>query len=550
MTINKVFYISLLTLLLASCGGSRKAPQGQNPYQRKPITEVSQQQLDIQGLIIDASAKQSIGNNEEALALYRKVLATDPSEAGAWYQAGKIMMQKGWLDSALHYTLQARHLDDSNVWYALQLAHIYDLRHDSRQLVATWEEIIGQHPSVLDYYYNLANTHIKNNDYAKAIEVLDRFEKRYGVSEEVSMQKQRLWGALGKPEKAREELERLAAAAPNETRYNAILAEGYMQEKNYKKALHYYNQILAHNPDDEYIHISLAQCHLLMGDRRNAYSHLRQGLRNPAIDCKTRILYAGEMLRDEKFFAEYSHPLFLLIDTLAADCPPTAGHAYAYGIMLASQERYAEAAVQFRNYLATDSSQYEAWENLMYCVNQTPDHEEELLDIARRATKLFPLHAQPYFIQSRILFYNEKTDEALPLLERLERLAAGKDDLMAETCYMLAECYKSKGDTARAITYYEKVLRIWKDNPYALNSYAYTLAEQGRDLDHAADMAQQALQKMPDDPNILDTYAWILFRQGRCPEALVQMEKAIRNMKEESQTLRDHYDTIKQQCQK
>ena len=85
---------------------------------------------------------------------------------------------------------------------------------------------------------------------------------------------------------------------------------------------------------------------------------------------------------------------------------------------------------------------------------------------------------------------------------------------------------------------------------YALNAYAYTLAEQGRDLDHAADMAQQALQKMPDDPNILDTYAWILFRQGRCPEALVQMEKAIRNMKEESQTLRDHYDTIKQQCQK
>ena len=550
MRINKVSYILLLSLLLAACGGSRKAPQGPSPYQRKPIAEVTQQQLATQGLIIDASAQQAIGNANEALALYRQVLGTDPAEAAAWYQAGKIMMQKGWLDSALHYTLQACRLDDTNVWYSLQLARLYELRHDSKQLIATWEGIVGRHPSVLDYYYNLANAYIHNNDINKAVETLDRFEKRYGVSEEVSMQKQRLWSAVGRPDKAREELERLAAAAPNEVRYNAILAEGYMQEKNYKKALHYYNQILAHNPDDENIHISLAQCHLLMGNRASAYSHLRQGLRNPAIDCKTRILYAGEMMKDEKFFAEYSRPLFLLVDTLAADCPPTAGHAYAYGIMLASQERYAEAAVQFRHHLATDSSQYGSWENLMYCVNKLPDHEEELLGIARRAAKLFPLHVQPYYIQGSILFYKEKHDEALPLLERCERLATGNDDLMAETCYMLADCHKSLGDTSHAIVYYEKVLRYWSDNPYALNSYAYTLAEQGRDLEHAADMARRALQKMPDDPNILDTYAWILFRQGRCPEALVQMEKAIRNMKEESQTLRDHYDTIKQQCQK
>lgn len=545
---NKVYHIILFSLLLVSCGGARKVPDTPGRYQRKPITEVTQQQLATQGLIIDATAQQLIGHTDEALTLYRKVLRDTPDEAAAWYQAGKIFLQQGRLDSALHYTRQAQRLDAENVWYSLQLARIHELRNDNGQLIAIWEDIVGRHPSVIEYYYNLANAYIHNNDVGKAVEVLDRFEKRYGVSEDISMQKQRLWSAVGKPEKAREEMERLAAAAPNETRYNAILAESYMQEKNYKKALHYYNQILAHNPDDENIHISLAQCHRLMGNLAEAYSHLRQGLRTAAIDCKTRVLFAGEFLRDAKFFAAYSRPVFLLIDTLLADCPPSAGHAYPYGLMLASQERFADAATQFRNHLATDSSQYDVWESLMYCVNRLPDHDTELFDLAQRASRLFPLHVQPYYIQAVILHDKEDYTGALQLLKRCESLGFARGELQLETYYMTADCFARSGDTASALPYYEKALKLRPDDPFVLNSYAYILAELHRDLDRAADMARKALLAMPDDPNILDTYAWILFLQGKCPEALVQMEKAIANMKEESQTLRDHHNTIKQQC--
>lgn len=545
---NRFHYIIVVSFLLAACASNRNTEQTSKRYQRKPITEVTQEQLTTQGKVIDAIAQQSIGNIDEALTLYRQVLHDHPDEATAWYQGGKVFLMKGWVDSALHYTLEAHRLDKENIWYSLQLARIYELRNDNKELIATWEDIVSRHPSVIEYYYNLANAHIRNNDLNKAIETLDGFEKRYGVSEEVSMQKQRLWAALGKHDKAREELERLANAAPNEARYNAILAESYMQEKNYKKALTYYNRIAEHNPDDENIHISLAQCHLLMGDYRNSYIHLRQGLRNNAIDCKSRILFAGEMLRNEKFYSAYAQRIFLFLDTLMADCPPDAGHAYAYGLMLASQERYAEAAVQFRNHLAVDSSQYDAWESLMFCVSRLPDHDTELFDLAQRASKLFPLHTRPYYIQAAILHSKEGYTGAAQLLERCEHLGFSRGEMQVETYYLMADCQAHLGDTDKALAYYEKALRLSPDDPYLLNSYAYTLAEQHRDLDHAADMAKRALKSLPDDPNILDTYAWILFLQGKCPEALVQMEQAIANMKEESPTLREHYDTIKQQC--
>lgn len=546
---KKTFYIILpLMLLMVSCSGSRKGAQPSNRYQRAPITEVTSAQLATEALVIDATTQQMIGNPEKALKLYRQSLKGDSTNAVAWYQMGKIMMSQGRLDSALVYAQKARKLDSKNVWYPLLIARIYEIRHDGKNLVSTWESIVKEHPDVVDYYYNLSNAHLLDNDVAGAIKVLNRVESRYGVNESVSLQKQRLWMALGKADKARAELEKLAASIPNDTRYNAILAEGSMKEKDYKKALQYYNQILANDPDNEDIHISLAQCHLLMGNLPQAYRHLRKGLMNPTVECKTRIMYAGELLRDEKFFKSYSHPVFLLIDTLMADCPPSAGHAYGYGILLASQKRYAEAAVQLRNHLTVDSSSYDTWESLLFCLQTLPDHDDEMLDLARRAARLFPMHVQPYYIQGRILLFQEQPAKALPLLERAERLASGNSDMMAEICYMLADCHKSLSDTARAITYYSKVLRLWPDNPYALNSYAWTLAEQRRDLDKAADMAQHALKGMPDNPNIIDTYAWILHLQGRCAEAKKQIQKAVNLLKEPNETIQSHHTEILQQC--
>ena len=547
-TLRFLYIIMVVAAVLVSCGGEKKAVKGGGRYERKPIAEVTQEELALESMLIDAVSQQEIGNRAEALSIYRKCIGQSPETAVAWYEAGRLLLSMGRVDSALYYTQRACEIDGENVWYLLQRAKICELKQDTKGMIGTWEEIVRQHPTVLDYYYNLSNAYIKGEDVSSAIDVLNRFEKRYGVVEEVSLHKQRLWMYLGKPDKAREELEKLASAVPNDVRYNALLAEGYMQEKNYKKALQYYNNILEHHADDENVHVSLAQCYRQMGDYRQTYEHLRAGLRHPAVDCKSRVMFAGEMLREEKFFAAYSREVFLLLDTLLAECPATAGHCYGYGIMLASQERYEEAAEQFRRHLTVDSSQYDTWESLMYCVNRLPNHDEELFSVAQRASRLFPMHIRPYYIQAVILHSKEGYEGALQLLQRCENLGFSRGELQMESYYLTADCYTRMGDTAKALPYYEKALRLAPEDPYLLNSYAYTLAEAGRELGKAAEMARKALKVLPNEASLLDTYAWILFRQGDCKEALVQMEKSIANMKEESETLRAHYKEIKERC--
>ena len=83
------------------------------------------------------------------------------------------------------------------------------------------------------------------------------------------------------------------------------------------------------------------------------------------------------------------------------------------------------------------------------------------------------------------------------------------------------------------------------DDINLMNSYAYRLAVDGRNLDKAEQMSKRTIKAEPDNPYYLDTYAWILHRMGRDDEARPYIEKAIQREKgETSQEVIDHYEAI------
>lgn len=395
---NKLYYIVSVMLVLASCAGSKHDTTDNSPYRRKPIVEVTESQLRADSAMIDATTQMLLGNYEKGVELYQRLLRDSATYAPAHYELGRAYLAMGWLDSALTHTKQACRLNGDNVWYRLLLARVYERRQDGKNLIATWEGIVKSYPDVVEYYYDLSNAYLTTGNVPGAIEVLDRVERRYGVTEEVSVQKHKLWMAIEKPDKARKELERLADALPTETRYNAILAESYMGEKAYDKALPYYNRILAAHPDDENIHISLASCHMAMGNTAQAYSHLRQGVLNRNVDGAHRLRYLAEFMRDPRFFAAYSQACFRLADTVAAQCSDEDGHHFLYGQLLAAQERYAEAVTHFAAHLERDKSQYASWEALLVCEGKLEGATPRLIEDARTAAELFPLHLRPYLI--------------------------------------------------------------------------------------------------------------------------------------------------------
>ena len=115
--------------------------------------------------------------------------------------------------------------------------------------------------------------------------------------------------------------------------------------------------------------------------------------------------------------------------------------------------------------------------------------------------------------------------------------------LEPETYSMIAECYNRMND-GKCYDYFEKYLVLRPNDVVVLNSYAYRLALDNRELEKAERMSRQTLQSEPDNPYFLDTYAWILHQMGKNREALKYVEKSMQR-DEPSEEVKEHWKAIK-----
>ena len=528
----------------AGCG-SGKAPAGvTGRYERPPLREVGEAQLKSDGRLIDALALQESGRMEEAAEAFARLTQDEPSCAAAWYELGRHMMARRWADSAEHCLQRAVKLQPENVWYLKALAQNEAQSGNGRALTQTWERIVEVQPTVLENYYELSNAYIETGDLGKAVEVLDRVEKMIGVSEEVSLQKQKLWTAAGKPDKAQKEVEKLSDAYPGETRYSSILAQTYMEQKNYRKAKTYYDRILAQNPDDPYIHIQLAEYYKATGNPAEADSEMVRAFAHPALNSRTKLQLLGSFYSEEEFYGSRRATAFRLMDTAMQGCEDSTEYAAFYGSVLMQQEKYREAAHQFGLALQKDSSQYDLWEAELICLTEVPGAEERLANYAARAARLFPMHTLPHYLLALHSYQQKQYNEALAHLDDAMKWGFTKGYLEADCYGLAAECHYEVGHYDKAWQFYERCLSLRPDDWMTMNNYAYHLALQGANLAKAEELSRRTLEGLPDNANNLDTYAWILHLLGRDSEALPYMEKALK-LDPGSEPLRKHLEEIR-----
>ena len=402
------------------------APAGAERYRRAAIREVSEEQLKVDGRLIDALTLQETDHTDEALEALARLTHDEPTLAAAWFEQSQLLMQRGWSDSALHCAEKAVALHGDNVWYLLALAQCQERKGEISNAVAT----------------------------------LNRVEALKGVSESLSLQKQRLLESIGEHDKALKEMEALADAMPQEPRYQAILAEMNMQRKNYRKAKQYYDRILAAAPNDEYIHLQLAEYYKQTGQADKADAEMTLAFANPQLEPRTKLQLLTSFYTEEQFFGSRREVCFRLLETAMQQCDDPAEYAVFYGDVLMRQGRYSEAATQLATGLQRDSSRYEVWEALMVCLAEVPEREEELADYARRAERLFPMHTLPHYTLAVYARRHDNCDEAIAALQKAVRWGFNKGYLEAETYSLLAECMHRTGRDDEALRYAEQALQI------------------------------------------------------------------------------------------
>ena len=120
----------------------------------------------------------------------------------------------------------------------------------------------------------------------------------------------------------------------------------------------------------------------------------------------------------EEFYGSQSEYAYDLLETALAGSNDSTTFAAFHGDALMRQGKHAEAAKQFRLSLTADSSKYEIWEALLVSELSSGTDTAMLGCDARRASRLFPLHPLPYYMQAIVEHDNERYSEAVGLLKK------------------------------------------------------------------------------------------------------------------------------------
>jgi len=94
-----------------------------------------------------------------------------------------------------------------------------------------------------------------------------------------------------------------------------------------------------------------------------------------------------------------------------------------------------------------------------------------------------------------------------------------------------------------AIEFYEKALDIDKDNPTALNSLGYVLADTGLDTLKGLRLCRKAVDKNPENAAYLDSLGWASYKCGKLTDARKWLRRAIDLAPQEAE-IKKHFKTV------
>lgn len=520
---------------LSACSSGRKAADT-NAEQVEKITE----------MFIDAAVRKEIGNIDEAIAIYEKIIELQANNSLAYYQLSALNFEQRNVASAIEYNEKAIELNPKNHWYREQLAEIYRQIRQPEKAAEQYEKLLKQNPDADEYYRELSDIYFTAGRYDKMIAVLNRMEKRRGVSEETSMLKYKLYRQMQEPDKAKKEMERLSESFPQNVDYLSVLAQLAVQSGDSAKAYSYFKRIESVSPDDENNTIALIEYYAAKNMPDTLEEYISRLCLNKDVDFSTKnmvmlSIYKDDVDRNTDVFAKYLAHLESMKELHSRQ----AELWQFLNIGWMRTQNYVFATLAAKRCIELGNKDYQIYQNLLFS-QSTFEPADSIIATANKAIELFPQQAVPYLFKGVNQLVNKDYEGAIKTLS--DGIPRSRDDkaLMEDFYLNLADAYHESGNNDKSYEYYQKTVDLNPDNILALNNYAYYLSLENRDMEKAEAMAEKAHKAQPDNITYADTYAWVLYVEGKYDKALQVFEAFLPTQEKWRETIKQHYETIKQ----
>ena len=148
-----------------------------------------------------------------------------------------------------------------------------------------------------------------------------------------------------------------------------------------------------------------------------------------------------------------------------------------------------------------------------------------------RAIQIDPKNVQGYLRMGRVYQEKNQTDAAIGQYQK----ALDLQPRFAPLVTMVGNLYLDQGDLETARKYFERALQVDPNYAVAIANIAWVDAQEGKDLDVALGLAQNAKSLMPEVPSISDTLAWVMYKKGNYAGAIPLLQDCVKKSPDSAQ---------------
>lgn len=510
-----------------------------------PLNQLTpEQQRKFDYFYYEAANLKNAGKYDAAFDLFSYCLSLDTASSPVLYELAMFQLQRNRPEKAVEMLKSAVAHSADNFTYRMTLAGLYRNLGMYGEASASYEELVKQYPDKTELNYYLADALTQEGEIGQAIDAYNALESTMGMNESLSLQKFKLYQTLKQPDKAFEEIEKLADKYPMNARYRLLMGDLHLENNEADKALACYQKAHEIDPDDPRYIVSMANYYDQTGNKEAAEQEIRDALVNEKLDVETKVgilsRYIQRLQQTQQDFDKANS----LFQTLLDQHPEDTELKLMYGSLLMAQKKEDEAKFQFQLVTEMDPSNEAAWQQLLNMALKREDIPE-VIRICTKCKEVFPESPEYYFYLGIGYYMQEKYQESLDTYYAgLKIIPEGNGVVKSNFYGQIGDLYYQMKKMDEAYKAYDEALKYNENNAPVLNNYSYFLTLDKKDLKKAERMAAQCIKLEPDNATYLDTYAWVFFVQGNYTLAKIYIENALSKDTTNSAELVDHYGDI------
>lgn len=520
----------LAFFLLSSFGSGGKMEEEQRKYDY---------------FFLEATRLKSQNEYAAAFDMYKYCLTIQPGAPSALYEVAQFYLflnQKTLAEQALVDAVKG---EPDNYWYNQALAGYYQQEGKTEEAVALLNEMVVRFPGKQDPLFGLIDIYSRTSDYENLLAALTQLEGKVGKSEQITMEKFRIYLQMKDDKKAFAEIEGLVKEYPLDMRYLTVLGDVYMQNGKKKEAYETYRKVLSIEPGNPLALYSLANYYEDAGQADLYEQQIDTLLLNADVDTGLKMELMRQMVVRANRAGGDSLRIIGLFDKIIEQDSDDTQIPMLYTQYLLSKEMQDESVPVLEHILRLEPENTAARMTLLGYAIRKNDFAW-VIRICEPGVEASPESLEFYFYLGIAYYQADRLDDALGIYRKaLEHTTDETDKSLVSDFYsMMGDICHTQNRMGEAYQAYDSALVYNPDNIGALNNYAYYLSVERRDLDRAEEMSYKTIKAEPANSTYLDTYAWILFEKKNYSEARIYIDQALQHGGEESDVIVEHAGDI------